>query len=167
MKYLIHIITILFVVSLCGCAPKNSYTRSVVYFYYKTQPVEYMSENGVISVEERTITTPPTDYFTLLEQYLNGARSSTCVSPFPAGTTIKDFSINGSVAAIQLSPHLTILTGSDLTVACVCLAKTIFDMADVQAVQISAQNSLINNEPYLTIERNDFVLTDVTTEMPY
>lgn len=162
MKQLTYVVTILFIVSLYGCTPKNSYTRSVANFYYKTQPVEYLSENGVISVEERTITTSPTDYFALLEQYLNGARSSTCISPFPAGTTVKDFSINGSVAAIQLSPHLTILTDSELTIACICLAKTIFDMAEVHTVQISAQNSLINNEPYLAIERNDFVLTDVT-----
>lgn len=160
------ILLLILLITVCGCDSNQSNLRTPVNFYYRTQTVDYRSESGVISVEVRNARGHADDHQYLLEQYLNGARSSNCTSPFPAGTTLKEFNVNETHATVMLSPHLTLLTGSELMIACVCLARTIFDMTGVQSVQISAQNSLINDQPYITITENSFILWDTYTDLP-
>jgi len=138
--------------------------RSPVNFYYKTDSIKYDSQQGVIAVEVRDAKSHADDYQHLLEQYLNGPRISGRISPFPAGTTLKVFNLNEASAQVILSPHLTILSDTELMIACVCLAKTLFDLTGVQSVQIGAQNNLLNGKQYVTITTDNFSLwnNDIT-----
>lgn len=165
-RFVALLFTILLPILICGCNNDHNLPRTTVNFYYKTEPLDHISKNGVFTVEIRNARANSDDYQYLLEQYLNGARSANCISPFPAGTTLKSISINDSSASVTLSPHLSMLSGSDLTIACICLARTIFDMTGVQSVQISAQNNLVNSEPYITITTNSFTMNDVVINAP-
>lgn len=163
MKMIISIILVIVLgVSLVGCNKQDEVMISPVTFYYRTQEVDYYSENGVIATEIIDIKGNVGDYTYILEQYLNGARSSTCTLPFPAGTTLIDCDVSQTLAQVTLSPHLTMLSDSELMIACICLARTLFDVSNVNSVQISAQNSMLNNSPYIAINREDFALWDIT-----
>lgn len=156
---------VLMIFILIGCNSNHTSNRTVVNFYYRTEPVQHVSDSGIITVEARSTKASADDYQLLLEQYLNGAQTSGCVSPFPAGTSLKSFSVNDSGASVTLSPHLTLLSNADLSVACICLARTVFDMTGVQSVQISAQNNLLNGEQYITITDSNFVMEDIVTKI--
>lgn len=166
MKKIITALFIILAISLLfGCADTNTQVRTTVNFYYKTNPIDHISENGIITIEPRSVRTNALDYQILLEQYLEGAQSGNCISPFPAGTTLKSFSLNETSVSITLSPHLTMLSNADLTIACICIARTIFDLTGVDSVQISAQNNLINGQPDITITKSSIVMEDVVTSI--
>lgn len=145
---------------LTGCTQKSDKQYTSVNFYYRTDPINYESEEGIITVEARRINGPADDYSDLLMQYLNGARKRECISPFPAGTTLEEFSLNDTEAVVVLSSHLSLLTDYELMIACVCLAKTVFDFSDVQSVRISSLNNYLNGEPYIVIDKDSYVMWD-------
>ena len=146
-----------------GCSKEDKAQTATVRFYYKTNPIEFNSDSGVISVETRTLRQDQSDYYGILSQYLNGATTRNCISPFPAGTSLEEVSINDNDASVVLSSHLSLLTDYELSIACVCLARTVFDLADVQSVQISCLNNYLNGEPSITITRDGYVIdTDST-----
>ena len=60
---------------------------------------------------------------------------------------------------IELTPSLTVLNGTDLTLACACLAKTCFALSDAQAVTISAQGLGFVS---MTLTRDSLLLADDT-----
>lgn len=145
---------------LTGCTHENDTQYTSVNFYYKADPLNYESEDGVITVEVRRIYGAADDYTDLLVQYLNGARRRGCVSPFPAGTTLEEFNIVGTEAVVVLSSHLSLLTDYELMIACVCLARTVYDFSDVQSVRISSLHNYLNNEPYILIKKDSFIMWD-------
>ncbi len=154
------IVVCILVFCITACSTETQRVHYSVNFYYRSYPVEFGPDSGVIAVEVRNAKTHANDYGYLLEQYLNGPRVSNCISPFPAGTTLKEFNISESSAKVILSPHLTKLSDSELMIACICLARTLFDLTSVQSVQIGAQNSLLNSQQYITITTDNFELWD-------
>ena len=163
MKKIVSIILVVVLsMSLAACNKQDEAMISPVTFYYRTREIDYYSENGVIATEVIDVKGNIGDYAYILEQYLNGARSSNCTLPFPAGTTLIDCDVSQTLAQVTLSPHLTMLSDSELMIACICLARTLFDVSNVNSVQISAQNSMLNNSPYITINRDNFALWDIT-----
>ena len=61
---------------------------------------------------------------------------------------------------IELSSHISLISGTELTIACVCLAKTVFQMTGMKAVRISAKGDLLDGQPFITISEKDFLLLD-------
>lgn len=164
-KFLCFFLGALLAINLSACSSSSQHVHSPVNFYYKTDSIKYDTPQGVITVEVRNAKSHANDYQYLLEQYLNGPRITGRISPFPAGTTLKEFNLNETSAQVILSPHLTILSDSELMIACVCLAKTLFDLTGVHSVQIGAQNNLLNGEKYVTITIDNFSLwnDDITS----
>ncbi len=159
MKRLLYsLLGVILAICISACSSGSQHMRSPVNFYYKTDSVQYDSQQGVITAEVRDAKSHANDYQYLLEQYLNGPRIAGRISPFPAGTTLKEFSLNDASAQVILSPHLTMLSDSELIIACVCLARTLFDLTGVQSVQIGAQNNLLKGEQYVTITTDNFSL---------
>lgn len=160
MKRYISVALAIIILLISGCSEQDDSQYTAINFYYKTESISFDSDSGVITSESRQIRGNADDYNELLIQYLNGARKRGCVSPFPAGTTLEEFSLNETEAIVVLSSHLSLLTDYDLMVACVCLAKTVFDFTDVKTVQIRSLHNYLNGEPSIIIERDGYVQWD-------
>ncbi len=162
MKRLICIflsLAILFI--FCSCKSEETDIAEPINFYYRTVPVTYGADACIITAEVRDATGYSRDYVSLIEQYLNGPKKYTSISPFPAGTTLEEFSLNVNNAQILLSPHMAILSGSELMVACACLSKTVIELTGVTTVQISSENSLLNNQETITVTADSFAYLDM------
>lgn len=144
-----------------GCTNESQKIIKPVNFYYRTTPVTYGADASVITAEVREAYGNSSNYQYLIEQYLNGPKTYDCISPFPAGITLEEFSLSGNRVQILLSPHMAVLSGSELMVACACLAKTVIEMTGVDTVQISAENSLLNNEEVITLNTDSFAYWDM------
>lgn len=152
------IVTLIF--TLCSCESGQKPVQVPATFYYRMTNIEYGTRSGVITSEIREIKGHIEDYQYILEQYLNGPKISGCISPFPAGTTLETFSLDDEKVDIMLSPHLAILTGSDLMVACACLSQTVIELTGVESVRISAENNLLNGRESITLTADSFAYWD-------
>ena len=150
------VFTLLAVLSACQkdiVAVKNPVT-----YYYKTTNTDYNATSGMVASEVRDATGHNNEYPYLIEQYLNGPRSSDCVSPFPAGTTLEEFELDTNKAMVKLSPHISTLSGANLMFACVCLTKTVSEMTGARSVQIAIVDGTINGNSTVTLTPDSFVL---------
>ncbi len=150
------------VLYLYGCQDKTAEIKQPVNYYYRTVPTQYGSDASIITCEVREAYGYGNDYRQLIEQYLNGPKTYDCISPFPAGTTIEDFSLNGVKAQIMLSTHMSILSGSELMLACACLTRTVCEMTGVGAVQISSDGGMLNDEESITLTADSFTYLDMS-----
>lgn len=165
MKRAVYIsLVLLLIFTLCSCTSQSKSVQAPVAFYYRSTDVEYGAQSGVITYEIREVKGHTEDYQYIINQYLNGPKSSGCISPFPAGTTLEAFSLHNNKVDIMLSPHLAILTGSDLMVACACLTKTVLELTGVNSVQISSENGLLNNEESITLTADSFAYWDESAD---
>lgn len=160
-RYLCIFLWLMPIFMLCSCTVANKQIRSPVTYYYRTAEANCGPNVCVISTEIREAKGYTDDYQYLISQYLNGPRSSDCISPFPAGITLEEFNLDSNKVQIKLSPHLALLSGSELMLACACLTNTITQMTGVDSVQISAENGLLNNQEYLTLTANSFTYFDL------
>lgn len=148
---------------LTGCAEKRQ-SGNAVRFYYCATESSYGAETGLFSVEERRVTYDPNEYQKLIEEYLNGAKSTGCTSPFPGGTTLTDFSIYNGNAAITLSPHMALQSQANVITCCACLCQTLFALPDIDSVAISIDGAQINGEDELTFQKDSFKIFDDASE---
>lgn len=145
---------------LCSCGSKTVEVIEPVNFYYRTVPTEYGADASIIAAEVREAHGYTNNYRYLIEQYLNGPKTYDCISPFPAGTTMEEFSMSGSKAQIMLSTHMSLLSGSELMLACACLTRTVCELTGVKAVQISSEGGMLNNEASITLTTDSFTYFD-------
>ena len=161
MKRLLCIALVLLTLfSLTACSQDHADPRVPVTFYYRTR--EYGLEKGqqVISSEEREAFGHREDYVYLVDMYLQGPTTQNCISPFPAGTTLEQLDLMTDKVLIQLSSHISLISGAELTIACICLGKTVCQMTGMKSVRISAKGDLLNGQEYITITEEDFRLLD-------
>lgn len=131
-----------------------------VSYYYCTVENEYGTQSDVITAEIRDAGKYADDYQYLIEQYLLGPQTYDCISPFPAGTTLQDLFITAGTVQVVLSPHMATIVGSELMVACICLAKTVFELTGCSEIQISVENRLLNNQESITLTTGSFAYLD-------
>ena len=81
-------------------------------------------------------------------------------SPFPAHLRVTRYATTGSTAILTLSTELSYLNGIDLTLACVCIANTLFDLTELSRVQIFAADAQLEGQSSITLERDDVYLID-------
>ena len=145
------------VLSLAGCAQADDTTA----FYYTRyeDAYAYGMENAVIAPEYRQITGHGGDLKYLLTLYFHGPTMEYLRSPFPSGIGLRSVAHVGNTLVIELTPSLTVLNGTDLSLACACLAKTCFGLSDAEAVTISAQGLGFVS---MTLTRDSLMLSDDT-----
>lgn len=153
------IIVTLFI--LCSCGYKHTQIKEPVHFYYRTVPTLYGANATIITAEVRDAYGYANDYQQLIEQYLNGPKTYDCISPFPAGTTIEELYIGSNKVQIMLSTHMSILSGSELMLACACLTRTVCELTGVKTVQISSDGGMLNNEESIALTANSFNYLDL------
>ena len=158
-RYICFVLAAVLVLSLCGCASPDNNTNPVV-FYYINNEIEYGTESGVITSTVANVNIDPSDYESLLKLYFNGPTNYECISPFPAGTTIEEFSVEGQRAHILLTPHMATIQDAEFTVALACLTRTVIELTGVDTVQIRILKNTILGEESITLSLNSFDYSD-------
>lgn len=146
------------ILSSCGRNP-SGFSNSVTY-YYRTIEVQYGVPDGVVAGEVREVDVSSDDYEQLISLYLNGPREHNHISPYPAGIYLVQLTMGADRVYVTLSSHLSMLTGSDLMIACACLTRTVLGITGVRSVEISAEKGLLNDQQYLVFTANDFAYLD-------
>lgn len=154
----------LLLLTLCGCSSQNTQLKVPVTYYYRTPEPNYGPGASIITTEPREAAGHTDDYRFLLEQYLSGPQTNACISPFPAGISLEELNIESNKVQIILSPHLAVLSGAELMVACACLYKTIVGMTGIDTVEIRAEHSLLNGKESITL--NDYNFSYWDTDPP-
>lgn len=163
-RILCILLALIIMLPLSACGDNRKELRAPVNFYYRTREVEIGSEAGVISAEQRESFGHSDDYVYLTEIYLNGPTSGKCISPFPAGTTLEYLDFTQDKVLVELSSHISLLSGAELTIACVCLTKTLSELTGMKSVQITSKGDLLDGKESLTFSVNDFQLEDDTPD---
>ena len=162
MKRLLCIfLSLLLLITLSSCSTSGTAKTNSVTFYYRTNEISHGGNDGVIIANTRKTEIDSTDYTNLIKEYLTGPTSYDCISPFPAGISLVELNIRKNNVQIEVSAHLAVLSGAELSVACACLTKTIFEHTGITTVQISATDSLLNNKTSLTFNTLNIELQDV------
>lgn len=158
------VVTLLVLIILtCCCACTNDDVRKPVNFYYLSNPVDYNTSSGVVSPEIRDGEGYENDLASILSLYLNGPESEEYASPFPNGTEINRLTLDLQYADIEFNSAFSSLTGHDLTIACVCMSKTVIELTQCQAVRISAVGSQLNGNDYIEMTEENFLFIDNLT----
>lgn len=126
--------------SLCACGSREK--ADAARFYYLREPDNFLygSSDGAVTFEEREVSGHEGDVKYLLTLYLQGPVTEGLESPFPAGSKLTDLRHSGGEITVTLDSNFATLSGMDLTLACVCLARTCISLANVQTVHILAKS---------------------------
>ena len=146
------------ILSLSACGGQDA----VTYYYVRDElAYEYGVADGVMVGESRAAAGHIDDLRYLLILYFHGPVSDNLESPFPSGTTLESLNQKEDALHIQLSGIVSVMEGTDLTLACACLARTCFGLTDVQSVTISSEGL---GTVSMTIERDSLLLVDDSAE---
>ena len=161
-KSICIILVVLLLCSLSAC--ENKKIENPVNFYYLRTKYTYGSEDSVVSAEIHDY--PEIDNTAgLITQYLKGPQDSLLSSKFPFGTKLVTLEQQEHLISITLTDHISQLSGATLTLACICLAKTIMEYTGVKTVRISAETKLLSNMSYITVTEDDILLVDDTAQV--
>lgn len=149
---------------LAGCASlKATQKKEYINFYYLQSDFDSKEDSGIFW-EQPHPAKAYNDTKALLSSYLQGPSDTDCKSPFPEDTTLLSYKCQNDVAYLTLSNSFKSLSGYDLTIACSCIAKTVFGIEDVLAVQIRVKDGAIRgDELYITLREKDLILMDSST----
>ena len=158
MKRIISLILIVcLLIPLAGCGGNAS--QFPVTFYYRRTETAYGTDNGIIAPELRDIRTEG-HLVSVLSVYLEGPNSKDLESPFPRDTEILYWSLQQDTLRVTMNETFGDMSGVELTIACACLAKTIFGISEVDQILIQAENTTLGGEPFLTFSRTNVNLYD-------
>lgn len=146
--------------ALCACASGDKETPARFYYLREPDNFLYGSSEGVVTFEERDSAGHSGDLKYLLTLYLQGPVTEGLESPFPTGSKLVELSHSGAELILTLDSNFATLTGMDLTLACVCLARTCLSLVNVQSIHIlaaSPKGEIIINE---TITIDSLLLED-------
>lgn len=146
---------------LSGCTG-DLQSGNAVAFYYRSTASDFGSETGLFAVEKRYVPYNPTEYEKLIEEYLKGAKSADCTSPFPGGTTLVDFTLRDGSATIVFSPHMALQSQADVITCCTCICKTLFTLGNIDMISIAIEGTQINGEEELTFQKDSLMIWDDT-----
>ena len=159
-RFLIFLLLLSLALSCWACSEQASVT-----FYYVREESAYLfgKENAVIVGESRESASNIQNLHSLLILYLHGPLNENFRSPFPSGTSLVAIQQEGSHLTVRLSSIASVMKGTDLTLACACLAKTCFDAANVEAVTIIATGF---GNVSVTLTRDSLLLVDDSVPVP-
>lgn len=154
------LMTAALLLSLLGCAKDAPPPQKPVNFYYPATDTVYDGKTEILHAEVRESANFDGDIPELLNLYLQGPVSESLRSPFPRQITVTRYASTANTAIVELSNEFSHLVGIDLTVACACIARTLFDLTDLDRVQLSATDAQLEGQAYLSWERDDIHYMD-------
>lgn len=166
MKRCICIIMVLLIMLTTGCNSQPQQLQKPVNFYYYSDPITYDTAEGAISAEVRESAGVSDDLPALMNMYLQGPVSDDFTTPFPSGITVVNLICSNGTAKITLSEQFAVLSGFDLTAACVCITKTLSELADADTVVINVKNLQLDGKQSVTMRTKDIALWDTAADAP-
>ena len=164
-KQICIVLTICILFSCTACAGRQQKLQVPADFYYCTSTITYDSPTGVIASESRETVSFSNDLTAIINHYLEGPQSDLLYSPFPAGSSVIRLQQTGSDISVVFNESFATLTGIKLTLACVCLAKTLFSLSESETVTIRARNSNLDGNRDITLTRNNVLTVDEIAEI--
>ncbi len=147
-------------VSMFGCASRQTNSDQQVTVYYRRSEPTYGAADSIIASTTLDATGHERDYSHLLQVYLNGCEADLFAPTFPENTYVVNFKLEALTAKIVLTDNFAQLTGMDLTIACICLTQTIISLTDCQEVIISTVFSPLDGNNFITLSRDSYLLLD-------
>ena len=161
MKRIAYVLAVcLLLFSFAGCKQNNSDIQKPAEFYYCRIEAEFHHENGVISSEIRDISGLSDDLTELMNYYLKGPQSDSLASPFLNGSSIENATVANGKATINLGRQFSLLKDYDLSLACICIAKTIFSVTDAETVILKANSAFHDGSLYKAFSKTSFMDSD-------
>ena len=139
-------------VLLSGCSA--SQLREPVTFYYPRTQYRYGSADGVIAQEQRESTGHAGDLSYLLNLYLMGPAEEGLRSPLPKGILLLSSAMEEGEVHLTLSDSSRLMTESDFSLACACLALTSLEITGLTTVTIES------GDRFVTMTAGDLTLFD-------
>lgn len=150
-------LAVFLLIGLTGCIAID---ETATFYYARFEDAYlYGMDNAVIAGEYRDVSGHSGDLKYLLTLYFHGPTTEYLRSPFPSGMVLRTVERQGDTVHVALSASLTMLTGTDLTLACACLARTCFSLTDAQSVTISSDGLGFVS---MTLTRDSLLLVDDT-----
>lgn len=160
MKRILILCLILLLVPLAGCQEDISQLESPITVYYKRAQPTHGTEDSVIVSTAIEGKNHENDYLYLLSLYLKGSDDPLFAATFPPDTTLVSFKLDALTAKIVLGDRFSSLSGMDLTIACVCIARTVMELTGCQEVIISAETTKLDGQNFITLSADSYLLID-------
>lgn len=157
-KTIALILCIALIIPLFGCGQNQPQIPGL--FYYRRAETVYGIESGVIASEQREIAGMESKLDTLLELYFAGPESSNLESPFPRDAQVISWQLENETLRLTMNDSFGALSGVDLSIACVCIAKTFLGLTSATQVQFQTKDSLLNGEKFLILSEETISLYD-------
>lgn len=151
------ILVSLILLALTGCA-KDHTPNNPVRFYYPKAEITFGSEYSAIAFESRESESLSTE--ALIRLYLDGPAQQELENPIPDGVELVSLLIDGDAASLVLTDPFSELSGLPLTVASICLSKTVIELAEVQTVVLSCETKPLDGESHISISKDQMILVD-------
>ncbi len=146
---------------LFGCAGQSGQTARVPgNFYYRRTETAYGTTDGVISSEVRELDGISSDVDALLAAYFSGPESGELESPFPRDSQVHAWELSGQTLSLTMNESFSALTGVELSIACVCVAKTFLGLLPITQVRFQAESGLLGGEKAVTLSEESISLYD-------
>lgn len=159
-QFCIALTIVALLLGMAGCKQENDDLLEPVSFYYCNDISSKDDFEHVFVPELREGAGYSDNKPALLSLYLKGPENEDLISPFPAGTSVISVQWSNSHVYIVLSDHMAELTGLDLSMACTCLSMTVFDLYACQAVEISAEHKLLDDQKSIVLTADTLILSD-------
>ena len=150
-------LAVLLLIGLTGCIAIDETAT----FYYARFEDSYLygMDNAVIAGEYRDVSGHSGDLKYLLTLYFHGPTMEYLRTPFPNGMSLRSVDQVDDMLYVETSSSLTLLRGTDLSLACACLARTCFDLTDASSITITADGLGFVS---MTLTRDSILLMDDT-----
>ena len=156
------LLSLLLCFSLLGCQKEEPVPilEPVNYFYIRSS-YEYTNSETFFGSEAREASGHKEDLTYLLEQYFLGPQSEGLSQPFPEGCSLISFSVRtNNTITLVLTDAFAELSGIDLSIACICLAKTVTGITGYPKVIIRTQSQLLDGKKSITIRDDELAFYD-------
>lgn len=153
MKRLFSLLLTLCIILLCGCVRTDGGGTEAVYYYCRNE-YAYGSRDGVIASEIRDISGHEGDMQYLLSMYLMGPLSEELECPFPSRTKMLSVRYGEDSIILEITDCQKLLSDSQFSLACACLAKTCLELSDARQVIINSgsQSMTLTSESFLLFD---------------
>ncbi len=162
MKRSVICILLIMAMFLSACSNGHDPETCSLYYPYKQTGGQY---DRVIGSEMKKIPSEDRDYKKILNEYLQGPFGTDLLNPFPAGAAVTAVDINIKSVTISLNAKFGLLKDIDLSIACACLAKTVFSIMPAQTVVLKAQNTFSDGSIYKAYSIESFLTDDNAKEL--
>lgn len=148
--------------SLLGCQPKEEIPiLEPVEFFYPKKDFSYAETDTIIDSELREASGHKEDLSYLMELYFRGPQSESLSHPFPVGCGLLSSTVrSNNTITLVVTDTFASLSGLELAIACVCLAKTAIGITGYPKVIIRAKTQLLDGKRSIIIRDGEFALLD-------